>query len=518
MGALLIFTFSGCIKIKDELTIAADGSGQVRLETQLAQAGLQSLSQGLGMGMMGNSDNALYPPVDESEIQKFFPAKDFTVTVKPEKDAHGVVTLVTVAAFKDINALLASPYGRAHQLSMNITNGSLVVRGITGLEATARFADAKDSEQMRMVPGLADLRKQTNSMRDEFRITLPNAVSAANGTPAGNSAAWITDQSGYTNNLDFARQLSVVAEIKCPATGLKFTPVTPVRLGLQPFAELVAGVVDTGTPVDTNKIVAAVQFVPCSLSVTRSLDLSGEGGSQPSSAQFSGAVLLPQELQPQKWGDPKLDEVTDAKGNDLKPADNDENRFSSRSFSSRFEGDDEDDTNQPSHLVTMEFRAPDWKIKEIARIKGSIDLQYFGGSQVVKLTNAVPAAWIVDASKGAGSMMGMDRSEKNLQSETLAALGLDLSVQMGMTQPGVTMLMLVVKGKDASLLDAQVFDANGQPWPTQLQAQNFGGESGMCQVIVAGKPQPPLSLGLQVSGHATTVTVPILVEHVSLSH
>ena len=165
-------------------------------------------------------------------------------------------------------------------------------------------------------------------------------------------------------------------------------------------------------PVDTNKIVAAVQFVPCSLSVTRSLDLSGEGGSQPSSAQFSGAVLLPQELQPKKWGDPKLDEVTDAKGNDLKPADNDENRFSSRSFSSRFEGDDEDDTNQPSHLVTMEFRAPDWKIKEIARIKGSIDLQYFGGSQVVKPTNAVPAAWIVDASKGAGSMMGMDRRRK----------------------------------------------------------------------------------------------------------
>ena len=125
MGALLIFTFSGCIKIKDELTIAADGSGQVRLETQLAQAGLQSLSQGLGMGMMGNSDNALYPPVDESEIQKFFPAKDFSVTVKPEKDTHGVVTLVTVAAFKDINALLASPYGRAHQLSVKITDGSL---------------------------------------------------------------------------------------------------------------------------------------------------------------------------------------------------------------------------------------------------------------------------------------------------------------------------------------------------------------------------------------------------------
>ena len=29
--------------------------------------------------------------------------------------------------------------------------------------------------------------------------------------------------------------------------------------------------------------------------------------------------MIPQEFAPQKWGEPKLEEAVDAKGNDLKP-------------------------------------------------------------------------------------------------------------------------------------------------------------------------------------------------------
>jgi hypothetical protein len=84
-----------------------------------------------------------------------------------------------------------------------------------------------------------------------------------------------------------------------------------------------------------------------------------------------------------------------------------------------------------------------------------------------------------------------------------------------MVQNAMTMLELQVKGKDAALTDAQVFDANGRPWPTFLQQSDTGEES-RCQIMIAGKPQPPLSLILLASSGGTALEVPILVEHVTL--
>ncbi len=350
-------------------------------------------------------------------------------------------------------------------------------------------------------------------------MTLPNAVSSANGTHDRNSADWIVERAKCKDGADFAQQLGTESEATCPSTGLKMTPVTPVRLGLLPFAELAAAVADKGTTVDTNKIAVAAKFIPYELSVTRSLDLSGAGGAQESSAQLIGALTLPQEFAPQKWGTPELVEATDAKGNDLKPADTDEARgFMMRNrFSDSSEDDnDENVTNDlQKHVVTLVFRPPDWKVHEIARIKGLVRLQYFGGSQVVKLTNAVPAKWIIDPANMGGG--GFDASEKPLHSATLEGLGLSLSVQTCMAQGPMTMLMLRVKGQQAALVDAQLFDASGKPRPTFLQQQDFGGaEEGTCVVMIAGKPAPPLSLALLASGSGSEVDVPI-VEHVPVS-
>jgi hypothetical protein len=60
-----------------------------------------------------------------------------------------------------------------------------------------------------------------------------------------------------------------------------------------------------------------------------------------------------------------------------------------------------------------------------------------------------------------------------------------------------------------------VFDAEGRPWPTTLmQPDSSGSEERSCQVMVAGKPKPPFSLAVAVSGVGASVSVPILVEHV----
>ncbi|MGA9451071.1 MAG: hypothetical protein WBW41_06965 [Verrucomicrobiia bacterium] len=524
VGLLLVF-LCGCIRTKDELTINADGSGKVQIETQSSIP--PELSEGMGMqaglGGTGGGIIYIYPPLSEAEARKFFPGKDFNVTAKQQKADNGDVTTVIEADFKNINVLLASPYGRAHQLSVKIADGSLTLRGVTGMEATARFAEMKDDTGMGLatMPGLADLQKKKGEMRAEFRVTLPNAITSANGARDGKTASWIVERAKCKDAEDFARQLSTVSEATCPADGLKMAPVTPLRMGLQPFAKLAAGAANAGAAVDTNKITDAAKFVPYGLSITRSLDLSGEGSAQENVAQLVGAVTLPHEFAPQKWGNVQLDEVVDAKGNDLKPSDSDEARnFMMRArFSGVGNGADEESAtnNVLQHIVVIGFRPPDWKVNEIARIKGSVNLQYFGGSQVVKLTNAIPANWIGDASKMMGGG-GLDSSEKPLNSATLAGIGLFMSVQMGMAQSGMTMLEMQVKGKQAALTDAQVFDADGKPWPTFLQQQDYGnGDANMCQILVAGKPQPPLSLALLASGSGSTVEVPILLEHVVLT-
>jgi hypothetical protein len=57
----------------------------------------------------------------------------------------------------------------------------------------------------------------------------------------------------------------------------------------------------------------------------RTLDLAGEGNQGQNSAQLIGAVVLPRELAPDRWGEAKLEEALDSKGASLKPKE--EERF-----------------------------------------------------------------------------------------------------------------------------------------------------------------------------------------------
>jgi hypothetical protein len=517
-SVLLLLLLCGCLQTKDDLTINGDGSGTVHME--IVSGIPPELAE--NMGMMSGGMAVVYPPISESEARKFFPAKDFKVTTKQQRADKGDVTTVIDVDFKDINALLASPYGHAHQLSAQLENGTLVVKAITGMESSARFAEMKEEDEMGAgaMANLGDLQKRKSEMRADFRITLPNAVTGGNGTNTGKIAAWSITRAQSKDAEDFARKLGTVCEARCSADGLKFTPTTPVRLALYSFAQLTNGAnVSSTSTIDTNKVAAAVKFVPYGLTVTRSLDLSGNGSTRENTAQLIGALVVPPEYAPKKWGAAKLEEVTDAKGNDLKPKNQDEmESFSMRSRFADMSGDeDEDATNKVSaqrHVVTLAFRPPDWKVNEIAKIKGSASLQYFGASQtVVKLTNAIPAKWIMDMSKG--GIESFDGSEKILSSAALTDLGLALSVSTCMAQGSYTILSLATKGTGAMLADAQVFDSEGKPWPTSVM-QSPGDESSV-QIAVAGKPQAPLSLALLVGGAGAVVEIPISMEHVTVT-
>lgn len=408
-AGLLLICLTGCLQTKDELTINADGSGQVRIETRTAAGANTAAAAGMA-GAMGGQGLAIYPPSSPGEAKTFFPGKDFVLTARQTNAENGDSITVIEAQYKDINTLLASPYGRAHQLAVELDKDGLAVKAVTGMEAAARMAEMKDDTGLGMMgmmglPGMAggDAQKRAGEMRAEFRITLPNPVTSANGARDGKTAAWTVERVKCKDAAEFAQQLGVVAEARCTADGLKFTPLTPARLGLQPFAQLTPGArASKAPPLDTNKIAAAVKFVPYGLTVTRAVDLSGKGGMNESGAQLIGAVVVPPEFAPQKWGEPALQEAVDAKGNDLKPKPSAEGEFGGgMNFGGRYFGpagdqdvDEEASTNAVSdlrHVVMFSFHPPDWKVKEIGRLKGSVTLHYFAGAEVVKLTNAIPA-------------------------------------------------------------------------------------------------------------------------------
>src|SRR5262245_49123740 len=103
----------GCLQVTDELSIQPDGSGTVKLDIKSSIPG--SMAQNIGMGM-GETGAVVYPPTSEAEARKFFPGKEFTVTTKEEDNGETGSHLTVTVEFKDINALLSSPYGHAHAL------------------------------------------------------------------------------------------------------------------------------------------------------------------------------------------------------------------------------------------------------------------------------------------------------------------------------------------------------------------------------------------------------------------
>ncbi len=524
----LAFALCGCFKTKDELTLNADGSGAVRLETRLLIPSETLQGLGMGMGLGGNEGPVTYPPTSEAEAKRWFPTKDFKMTAKEDRADDVGSTLVITAEFKEVNALLASPYSKAHGLTLVVTNGALSLKAVTGIEAAARLAELKDNSGMfgGMMASMEELAKKKDEMRTEFRVTLPNAVSSANtgGAREGKTVTWTMDRAKQTNAAEFAQQAGAVLEASCSAEGVKFSPVTQARLSMLPFKDTPAGAVGDKIPApDTNRIAATAKFVPLALQVVRSINLSGEGGSPQNQAQLVGAVVLPREFAPQKWGEAKLDEVVDEKGNNLKFEENDEasllaRRYTIQRYSWGDEADDEvGEDNAPSaearHAVTLNFQPPDWKVREIARVKGSIPLHYFGGAQVLKFSNAIPEKWIRVMTHEAD--VDFDPTGKSINDPTLPETGLSLRLTMGVAQGPITTLLIQAGGNKLSVTDGQVYDAAGRPWPTFFQKQGFGGE-GSFTLMVAGRPAAPLSLALVVNSVGASVDLPFLVEKVPL--
>lgn len=526
LPTLALMGLCGCLEVQDELTLNSDGSGSVRLEVKSSA----SMSGYLDRGGGGNPDHVQYPPTAVAEARVFFPGPDFEVKADNRTDDHGDQTLLIQATFKDVNALLASPYARAHAIELKRDGDALVFRALSGMGAMAHFMEgARDGEEAAMYSQMASAMGGAKELRAEFRLNLPNPVTQANGQREDRSVVWLADRNQTTNATVFLEQVDQVLEARCNAGGVTFAPKGPVRPALLQFSELPSGALGNAVEgPDEAAVRAAAKFVPCALQVQRTVDLSGSGYVGDSQAGLVGFVVLPASLKPQRWGKPELEEVLDANQRSLKLNEAQELIGFPRGFSATVEDDsgwgtdEEKETERPAgpaeerHRVEFRFQSPDWSTKSISKLTGSITLQYGAGLYLAKITNAIPASWIPESTDTDESMLSRSgllpaqAGTRLLASPELDQLGARITCGSVGSQMGGLTLLLETESDTCILKEVQVYDADGKPCPTMsVSGPMMMDEEGETQILVAGKPKPPLSLGITISGGGTSVKLPI---------
>jgi hypothetical protein len=517
-GALLLLV-GGCAQISDHLTVNPDGSGTVELTvTPLVKT--DSLLMMRQMSQAEQMPKALfYPPLNEQEAKKLFPKGDFSVQTE-EQEKDGKKTFVVKVEFKDVNKLLSSPYGTAHNLWVGLDpdGKQLRFKATSGFSYLSAADGLKGKPQRMLVPlDVDEILKVRDKFSMSFTLTLPGAATAteAEGKVQGNSATWTI--SAEKEPAKPAAALSAVMTAACPAEAAKFKVRAPIRLGLGKFDDLKEGPTgEVAVKVDEAKVKTAAKFSPVMLSVTRNFDLSGEGGfDAQNQTEMIGMITLPKEIAPANWGEVKLLEVKDDQGTDLLFNDPDEDGMRTHYRRSRMRGSEgagggkaDPAAGELRRFVNFTFKSPEAKAKKISAIKGQLPLHYPGAGQIVKIKDAIAQKDIMDESQ---MRLGrINNKERALAHPKFKELGVKIEVSQVMRTSGRTTVMLQVSGQGTSLVSAQVFDAQGQPWSVVSSSDgNSHGETKWVQMMVVGQPEGPLSLAFLLIGGGATVNLPI---------
>jgi hypothetical protein len=529
----VLLALCGCLEIQDELILQPDGSGSVRLEVTSI---LNPEECAMLWAMTANDGSMkpppLYPPLNQQQASACFPAPGFEVAVREEEGEEDARKTTITASFKDLRTLLSSPYAEHHQLSLNLEGPHLRLRAKSGLEAIARSAMLTIDRELRdmLSPGLVAARKQAQAARAEFRVTLPSDLAGSSGRIEGRTSVWVFDRKAAGSSEVFLQQTAALLETSCSRDKLTFTPPPHPRLALLPFAQLAETTLEAD-PVDPQKVLAAVRYQPRTLLVTRIMNFSGNANASPrrSGSLLSGEVLVPREFVPVRWSPPQLRVALDASGQNLIPSPSQEGSDDTWGGStwSRESIDAEPDEDTQANAaegtvrreVVLSFRAPEWGVHELQTLKASISMHYPGPAETLKLTHAIPAAWILTTPEASGMRYSFDPEASGhvIQDPRSVAAGNAVRVGNATQSSAITSLLLHLQAGEGGFQGGQVFDADGQPWPT-LFSLRTDHEQPSCSLLVIGRPKPPLSLALRISKAGRTVDVPIALERVPIDN
>lgn len=528
LAIALVALAPGCVKVKDTITLNPDGSGSVEIETvcyvnELVQ--MSSMRYGYG-----RSTNDPYPPLAKRDASLLFPAKDFTVKTEQTRD-QGQSTLVIRADFKDVNRLLASPYARAHSLWMALDpdGKTLTVKALSGLQYLPDLASLQKGSG-RAVPEnySKKMQEQADKLRVDFALKLPAPVKAPGAVVDGNSASWTVDHAVIKDSAALAEAFRQTMTASCSAEALQFKPVSPVRLDLGSFADVLEGPVGPkAAPVDSAKVLAAAKIVPLRFQATRSYYFTDESSGNRDTAVLVALVTLPRSLAPLAWGKADVLEVADDTGANLLASKDDLRYNSWNNLGSYSSGrTDEKPDADVQHVVALPMKSPLPTAKALKQLRASLLMTYPGDEYVFKIKDAVEMPPLQEETEGRRVIRNYEDADKTLSHPSLDKFGFKITVSNVYYQPdsgpfsgGSTSITLQCSGSNALLRNVQVYDAKGKPCPTSFSNQGGDPDQENLYLTVMGHPDGPLSLSLLINGGpegGSSVKLPISLRDVPI--
>lgn len=543
----------GCLDVDDALILHPDGTGMVRLTVT------SPLSP-----RAGDVDDVLrecggwrafYPVVSAVHARKFFPSDVFTVSVDERHWTNGSGPLRVIARFTSVNALLASPYGRMHQMVIGTNaDAGWTVRTLSGAAVLAGFlrtpVEEADSEVSSADGGEASgvgskARASDRSMRWRFRITLPRAVNSsvgAGGHRHGRSAEWVFERKAFRHTDAYADRLSSMLEVGCGPVRLRRAIENPTRLGALPFDQMKVDPDERSRPQSypsPERVGEETRFIARSVALRRwvKFDKEDQEEGRPGfggCAELHGAFLVSSAWVPLRWGEPHLEQVLDAQGRSLlrkhKSGRMDQSQWNDSNKGGELaEGEKAAAQDlgrlRPQARVMLEFDAPAWDVRRLKLVQASAEFRYLESAEVIRITNAIPAA----TPRPQGRSVG-DASRPlpvsgpiELADERLLKQAVEVRVSSVVVKPLRTLIVLVTRGQAWSrgvLADAQVFDSRGRAWSTMLRDDDpwkaHDLEVRSREILVAGHPEPPFSIALKVGSLGPAIRVPFVLRDLPL--
>ncbi len=509
--ACLLLMATACVEVRDELVIAADGSGTVTITTR-DLIDLHSLRRQFAeFGHLQATH--CYPPLDVQDAARLFPGDDFTLTVD-RGDAEGEgesgdapPTVTITATFASLDALFDSPYAGLHQLTCERTEDRFTILGRQGMDLLPAVIGLRD--QLTEVPILVDpkrLEAQADTWSSHFSITLPAPVAAdAAATVAAATAVWTVRPDGGEPPTGLDR-LRGVRRVSCPAAAVTAACDPPRRLGLRPWKQLAETDFDLGSQTPTEEALrAAVVFHPRQLQVHRVFNMDG-GRHGDSSARLEGYLELPAPLRPLSWGRLQVTRAEDDLGTELAVPIADDDNDSRHMFGSSHPMQQTRpapiDNATIRHQLSVPLALPPRRATRLHALRAEVPLYYPKRGHVIKLERP-----------RIGDMVYGDAADpdQGLDHPVLEKLGL-VCVYLGEQQHGgQTNVSLQLFGERGLLREVQVFAADGRPLPTSrpnsYQHRHY-------YATVTGRVAKPISLALLVAETGEELTIPIAIDDV----
>jgi hypothetical protein len=513
---LIVLAGASCVEVREHLTIHPNGSGTLTLNVRAQR--LPRMMNRIFDPKTTTNPLFAYPPLTMDALETLFPPDTFRNTPTPSEPRGRELAFGARLDFDDIHDLIASPYGRMKSLEIETLHETIRFSGHSGMAAVIYALTAEEMEGTLLSGRVRELLlAKRNELDYEFRLTLPGEIVAGNGTHKDKSGVWRIKAADLpeTGRLRAAGQQPFQAE--CAADAIHFALRPQGSIGAWNFEDQKSYAFPTTRKIPSLELIREFgKFESRKLIVSRYFDVAGTNiPSNENICCLQGALLLPNDLAPKRLSWVKTTEVIDERGGGLllnKEAK--DSVYNCRSVSAPIQGD-EGHTEFP---VNFSFSAPDWGTWKLRLFRGEIGLAYVTTQELIKAADALPASWITTGQNHQRTYF--DMSDRRISNSRLDEIGVRIQLLHASAIQDLLNLQFEVEKdlrNNGRLTGIQIYGPHGAPLPTYTLRREKGYHDKMMMEIVAlGFNGGPLSMGMTVDMETDALTIPILLQDVTI--